>query len=605
MSTLAASPSVTSRILVVGIPPSNSTLGVEITEDGEKACGIIQEGRHYVYVVHLPTTHAKKYNEIFRKLRRNHTPFEVIVCGDGEFSDLLDGIRIFRLTPTKSIKDYEKNIQSAMERIQNIQQNQKLLELIHEQNKRLVSLSKSIEERVSKRQTYLQKTHLNIVETNKRGESFQRALIAVHKSNSIGEMEKLLTEAIAAAFQMTWVRIVLGPNQHLMDQMKRDGIQMQIYSTELRLQNEVLGIIRFGRKTNAFSRVEKDVLNQISDSVSLAIARLKILRDTEEIKLQWEATFNSITSPLALVDKDYKVIRANGSFMKFAGNHGHCYELLMNRTSPCENCQLGTKYRIDLSGALGKISILDVTSQRILDRDIYVNIYRDISSQLQIETRIMESAKVAELGTIGSSIAHELNNPLGGIITFIQLIKMDLKGDENYFSDILALESAAQKCKEIIQNLLSFSRASSDDSEIIDLNSVVKRAVQIVELQTRSSEVAVTTELSSENLSIHSNSGMITQALMTFLQLAIESARAQAIRPIKLKLRTQKTREKIVISVLSPKVPASLQGPELLRRTIAEHILFDLNATVEYFAEMEDQTEVKISFFVQSFPSEV
>ena len=83
---------------------------------------------------------------------------------------------------------------------------------------------------------------------------------------------------------------------------------------------------------------------------------------------------------------------------------------------------------------------------------------------------------------------------------------------------------------------------------------------------------------------------------MTYLQLAIESARAQGIQPIRLEIETKKANKKYEISIISPKVSVAFSGPELLRRTIAERILSDLGATVEYSAEIEDQLLVKIAF---------
>src|SRR5690606_23702095 len=62
----------------------------------------------------------------------------------------------------------------------------------------------------------------------------------------------------------------------------------------------------------------------------------------------------------------------------------------------------------------------------VQDQEVILVLMRDITSRLVLERKIVESSKQAELGLIGSSIAHELNNPLGGILSFVQLIRMDL-----------------------------------------------------------------------------------------------------------------------------------------------------------------------------------
>src|SRR5690606_29198531 len=145
------------------------------------------------------------------------------------------------------------------------------------------------------------------------------------------------------------------------------------------------------------------------------------------------------------------------------------------RNSPCQGCTVGTSGGSSDSSSVGSLQrksghenrngatfrlkpartvggpsseeqnvMYDVCSHEIQfkpeDRTLYVNMYHDVSAQLRYERQILESAKMAELGTIGSSIAHELNNPLGGMLSFIQLIKMDLSGDEPWFADIEEME---------------------------------------------------------------------------------------------------------------------------------------------------------------------
>ena len=103
---------------------------------------------------------------------------------------------------------------------------------------------------------------------------------------------------------------------------------------------------------------------------------------------------------------------------------------------------------------------------------------------------------MAELGLIGSSIAHELNNPLGGMLNFLQLIKMDLDGNEPWFEDIDEMEKGAQRCRDIIESLLGFTRKSPGDlMEKIDLRDVINQALNIIELQTRARGIKVIKEM--------------------------------------------------------------------------------------------------------------
>jgi two-component system NtrC family sensor kinase len=139
---------------------------------------------------------------------------------------------------------------------------------------------------------------------------------------------------------------------------------------------------------------------------------------------------------------------------------------------------------------------------------------------------------MAELGTIGSSIAHELNNPLGGMLSFLQLIKMDLdsirselgKPAEPWIEDIIEMEKGARRCRDIVQSLLGFTRKSAHDAvENIDLREVVEQALKITELQTRSMGITVVQELPQTAIETRGQFNALAQALRNFLQNAQEA----------------------------------------------------------------------------------
>jgi signal transduction histidine kinase len=163
----------------------------------------------------------------------------------------------------------------------------------------------------------------------------------------------------------------------------------------------------------------------------------------------------------------------------------------------------------------------------------YVNLYRDVAAQLRLESQILESAKMAELGTIGSSIAHELNNPLGGMLSFLQLIKMDLKGSEPWAKDVEEMEMGAKRCRDIVQNLLGFARKSSPEGEgegDVDMREVASQALKIAELQTRAMGVAMRVSLPDAPAIARGQFNLLAQAMRFFLQAAQEAIAARARR---------------------------------------------------------------------------
>jgi len=98
--------------------------------------------------------------------------------------------------------------------------------------------------------------------------------------------------------------------------------------------------------------------------------------------------------------------------------------------------------------------------------------------------RIMQSEKLALVGQLSANIAHELNNPLQGIVTFSHLLLEEQKGlDADCQYSLEKIVGQANRCRDIIRGLLDFSRQRPPDKSYYDVNTIVNECVSLVELQ--------------------------------------------------------------------------------------------------------------------------
>ncbi|RYZ63527.1 MAG: histidine kinase, partial [Proteobacteria bacterium] len=362
-------------------------------------------------------------------------------------------------------------------------------------------------------------------------EGLKHALMAVHKAGSLVEIEKFLNESLASTVQTSWIRIFFAPQDNLFSEQVETKLSFTQQRVPLFRQHERIGSIFFMRQPDRpFVRDEVDFLNRVAEAVSLALGRIQKLEESEELKKQWDATFNAVSDPVAIIDENFDLIQANSAITL---RHNEtvvgrkCFEVLYRRDTPCDGCRRGKNFRLDHKDSKGNKS-LDVYSQSLaLDPQkpaVYVNIYHDITQRLSLEKQLLETAKLAELGTIGSSIAHELNNPLGGILSFVQLIKMDLPKDHALYPDILEMEAGALRCKDIIQNLLGFTRNPNvDEIADLDLRDVVKRAFKIVELQIKSQAIDVILDLPDNHFPTRGHLNLLSQAIKNILQSGFDA----------------------------------------------------------------------------------
>jgi two-component system, NtrC family, sensor kinase len=443
-----------------------------------------------------------------------------------EILNLFNICRPFRLIKTNNIKELQSCIQEAIEQAQHQKQEQVLYELFQEQNKELKKISQNLEDRIEKRQTHLEEAKAKLFATNEKNLFLQNALFAIHNSVDIPDLEKKVTSFLKTPFHVNWFRIYFGTTQ--MNNLNEKNSSLHLYRFSL-LQGETeYGQLVFARDQGApFRRDERDFLDQMCEAISLCLERMLQIERNKDLQSQWQSTFNAILDPVCLIDEDYNLRLANKSLSDSQNGNvvgQKCYQILFQRSSVCPNCQRGQSFR--LRDQSNNPRIFDVFSQSMsIDyQRSYFHLYRDISQQLGLERQLVESAKMAELGTISSSIAHELNNPLGGMINFIQLIKMDLKQEDPLFTDINEMETAAQRCKEIIKNLLGFSRISHEsETQSVSLFEIIQRAIMITELRTRSLGVRIDCHQPNEKIIIQGRFNPLAQVFCNVLQNAYES----------------------------------------------------------------------------------
>jgi len=112
---------------------------------------------------------------------------------------------------------------------------------------------------------------------------------------------------------------------------------------------------------------------------------------------------------------------------------------------------------------------LEVNSKEIFDpindEHYYLNFYREFEISTLGESGQATQTKLEELGVISGSIAHELNNPLGGIKILLELLQDDANlSDASHKQDLEVLMNSTNKCIDTVQELLNFTRASSNNS---------------------------------------------------------------------------------------------------------------------------------------------
>ena len=137
---------------------------------------------------------------------------------------------------------------------------------------------------------------------------------------------------------------------------------------------------------------------------------------------------------------------------------------------------------------------------------------------------------MASMGKLAASVAHEINNPLGGILTYAKLISRKIRAGqmtEEETKDTLGYVEAAiseiKRCGSIVKNLLYFSRSSESVMEEVDIHNLIERSLAITNHHLAMNDISTVTKLEAKTPNFTGNANQIVQVLIALIMNAADA----------------------------------------------------------------------------------
>jgi len=174
-------------------------------------------------------------------------------------------------------------------------------------------------------------------------------------------------------------------------------------------------------------------------------------------------------------------------------------------------------------------------------------IARDITENKNLERQLINAEKLASIGTLAAGVAHEVNNPLGVILGFCDLLLRKKAKDSQEYEDLKTIERQGLHCKQVVENLLSFARLGEGDGDYADVNQCIEDIIKVVRHTLEMHHIDLELSLTESLPPVHGEARQLQQVFLNLVNNAVSAMPSGGT----LKIRTylERAGRKTVISI--------------------------------------------------------
>jgi PAS domain S-box-containing protein len=159
-------------------------------------------------------------------------------------------------------------------------------------------------------------------------------------------------------------------------------------------------------------------------------------------------------------------------------------------------------------------------------------IARDITENKKLENQLINTEKLASMGTLAAGVAHELNNPLGVMLGFTDLLLEKCDNDSQDYQDLKTIERHSLHCKQVVENLLSYARQGEGEAEYCDINEAIGEIVGVVKHSLEMNDVELRMTLTEDLPKVKGDLRQMQQVFLNLINNAVAAMKGGGVLTI-------------------------------------------------------------------------
>jgi len=307
----------------------------------------------------------------------------------------------------------------------------------------------------------------------------------------------------------------------------------------LMVKGRLLGVLyAASTRADAFEEIDRLLFATLADQSALALENARLYQIVARSEREWAETFDAITDGISIHDAHFRIVRANRALAERLGVPPQaligrpCYELFHRSDAPMGSCphfqtlQSGQPQtaEMELPHLRG---VFQVSTYPLLDEQgnvkAAIHVLKDITEQKQTQAHLIQTEKMAALGRLSASLAHEINNPLQALRSGLSLLRGRPLSEEKRQRYLEIAHREVERLITTVEQILNFSRPSAEQRERADINALLKETLALAGKQLQHARVTVRRQLAPELPLVEMVAGQIKQVFLNIILNALDA----------------------------------------------------------------------------------